>query len=742
MVAQYVVFVIVILIAIAAFVMLYRNFMDLKNHDEGTDEMKELAQIIRDGAKTFMRREYRVIIPTVIIVGAIYLLFMETMSGLTFLLGATMSSLACIIGMRGGTYGNVRTTNAARVTGAMSRTVRIALMSGSVSGYAVPAFGLFGAGLVCLLSGGVRLDNNGMGLVFRIAGAEPGQLCNPLTMRLTTYSLGCSVVAMFNRVAGGNYTKAADISADIVGKNIHNMPEDDSRMPNTIADFIGDCVNDIAGNVSDLLESFVATPVATILIAAQVFRGNAEMLSSACIYPFILAGGGLLSSIVGVNYIILKNRKQIVTINGEKIEVSREDVDPAEELDRATYVSAGAVMLIGLVAARMVFGDNLPSNFKIGWASPWLAAGLGMISSVAVGKLTEFYTSLKHRHVRSLARMATEGEAFVVTKGDAIGSRSVFAPVAVITLSMILSGVFCGAYGIAVAALGMLSFVGTTVSIDAFGPVADNAGGIAESCHLDPKVRVITDELDAVGNTTAAIGKGNAIGAAAFATVALIMSYIGAYPAADFSNPMTIVAVIGGGILGGALIEYFTAILTDNTIKAAKDLADAGEKQLKDNPGILEGTVRPDYETIISKASDDALRHMLVPSVLALVAPVVCGFLFGPEFVLGLLGGSTIVAIRGAIFMGNSGGAFDNAKKFIEAGMLYELGEDGEPLLDEDGNPKVIGKGTPAHKAAVTGDTVGDTRKDVVGVALDIFIKTMSTISNTLAPMFYTYRLF
>ncbi|MBR5621444.1 sodium/proton-translocating pyrophosphatase, partial [Candidatus Saccharibacteria bacterium] len=384
----------------------------------------------------------------------------------------------------------------------------------------------------------------------------------------------------------------------------------------------------------------------------------------------------------------------------------------------------------------------IPADFKYGWISPWLAAILGMVSSVAVGKLTELYTSFKYQPVKSLANMATEGEAFVITTGDAIGSRSVLAPVLTIAGAMILSEHFCGSYGIAIAAVGMLSFVGTTVSIDAFGPVADNAGGIAESCHLDPKVRVITDELDAVGNTTAAIGKGNAIGAAAFATVAFIMSYIGSYPVSDFTNSRTITMIIVGAIAGGALIEYFTAILSDNTIKAAKDLADAGAKQLRENPAILEGKARPDYESIIRKASDDALHHMLVPAVLAIIVPVIGGFGFGPDFILGLLGGSTVVAIRGALFMGNSGGAFDNAKKFIEAGMLHQLGEDGEPVAGPDGQPVIIGKGTPAHKAAVTGDTVGDTRKDVVGVALDIFIKMMSTVSNTLAPMFYMYHIF
>ncbi|MBR2997442.1 sodium/proton-translocating pyrophosphatase [Candidatus Saccharibacteria bacterium] len=737
------VFYVVIAIAIATFIVLARNFIDLKNHDEGTEEMQDLAKIIRDGASTFLSREYRVIVPTVVVVALIYMLFMEVVSGFTFILGAMMSSCACLIGMRGGTYGNVRTTNAARVTKHMSRTIRIALMSGSISGFAVPAFGIFGACIVWITSGGINFDATGTSLLGMLPNVSFGTVINPLTMRLTTYSLGCSLVAMFNRVAGGNYTKAADISADLVGKNVMNLPEDDSRMPNTIADFIGDCVNDIAGNVSDLLESFVATPVATILITTQAFRDNLALLGAASIYPFILAGGGLLASVVGVNYIIIKNKKQIKMINGVETEVSREGVDPEEELNNATIVSAIAVAVIGLFAAKAVFGNvDLPAVFKAGWISPWIAAVLGMGSSVAVGKLTEVYTSLKSQHVKDLAYMATEGEAFVVTEGDAIGSRSILAPCSVIVVSMIISCSLCGIYGIAIAALGMLSFVGTTVSIDAFGPVADNAGGIAESCHLDPEVRVITDELDAVGNTTAAIGKGNAIGAAAFATVALIMSFIGSFPSPDFSDPMTWVMVIGGMIIGGALIEFFTSILTKNTITAAKDLADAGARQLNENPEILEGKMRPDYESIISKASDDSLGHMFLPAVLALAVPVVCGFLFGPVFILGLLIGSTVVAIGRALFMGNSGGAFDNAKKFIECGMLYQLGEDGEPIKDKNGNFVIIGKGTSAHKAAVTGDTVGDTRKDVVGVALDIFIKMMSTVSNTLAPMFYAYRLF
>ena len=718
------VYLLALVIILITFILIWRNFIDLRNHNEGTDDMSELAGIIRRGAKTFLKREYRVIIPTAVIVAVLYSLFREVMSGVTFLFGAFLSIAAVEIGMRGGTYANVRTTNAARVTGAMSRTMRIALLGGSLSGYSVPAFGLLGFLAVWVLSGGAHASHVGHGLI----SATP---CNVVTMRLTTYSLGCSVVAMFNRVAGGNYTKAADISADIVGKNIHNMPEDDSRMPNSLADFIGDCVNDIAGNISDLLESFVATPTACILIAMQVFKDNDAALTAACLLPFILSAGGLLSSIIGVNFIIFKNRKKksYVEIDGVKTvtEISRETRDPGEELNRATYLSAAFVIVVALYGSHSIFGnlEGLEEIFKIGWISPFVAALLGMVSSVAVGKITEYYTSMKYKPVKRLAQMATEGDAFVVTYGDAIGSRSVLLPVLVIGISMLISGWLCGTYGIAIAALGMLSFVGTTVSIDAFGPIADNAGGIAESCHLDESVREITDQLDAVGNTTAAIGKGNAIGSAAFATVALIMSYIGSYPASDYSNPITIISVIVGGIIGGALIEFFIAILTENTINSAKLMADEGERQLREEPGILEGKVKPDYDRVIKMAADEALRCMLLPSILALISPIVFGFPFGPEIVLGLLGGSTITAICRAIFSGNSGGAFDNAKKLIETGGL--------PGFE---------KGSAAHKAAVVGDTIGDTRKDVVGVALDIFIKTMSTVANTLAPVFYAYRLF
>ena len=709
------------MVIIAAFVLIRRNFVDLRKHDEGTDEMKELAKIIRDGAKTFMQSEYRVIIPTVFFFALLYSLFTDRFAGVALMFGSILNMIAVEIGMRAGTYGNVRTTNAARVTGALSRTMRIALLGGSISGFAVPAFGLFGFLIVWITAGGCNAGSISHGLIVQ-------SVSNPVAIRLGCYSLGFSLVGMFNRVAGGNYTKAADISADIVGKNIHNMPEDDSRMPNTVADFIGDCVNDIAGNISDLGESFVATPTACMLISMQVFKGNPRAMLAACLFPLVLSAGGLFSSLVGVSSVIFANRKKIkVDEAGEKTVVSREISDPALELDLATYLSAATVFVIGLVGAQIIFGKVTDiSFFRYGWVSPWAASVLGVLSSVAVGKLTEYYTSMKYAPVQKLESMAFEGDSFVVTEGDAIGYSSTLLPIIVIGISMVIAYVICGTYGIAIAGLGMLSFVGTTVSIDAFGPIADNAGGIAESCHLDPKVRKITDELDAVGNTTAAIGKGNAIGSATFATVSLIMAYIGSYTTKEIGLTSVVVYLVVGAIVGGALVMYFSALLTDNTIVAAKQLADAGEEQLK-IPGVIEGEVKPDYTKIIELAANNALKHMLVPSVMALITPIVFGFSFGPNFVLGVLIGSTTAAVSLALYNGNSGGAFDNAKKSIE--IKRALNPEDSRLMR-------------AHKASVTGDTVGDTRKDVVGVAIDIFIKTMSTVSNTLATQFLHFHLF
>lgn len=698
---------IVLCVIVLAIAYVFYNYVRVRKMDEGTAEMAEMAAIIRSGASTFLKTEYKTISIVVVLVALVFSLFVEATSGVTFLMGACMSSVVCVLGMRTATYANVRTANKALKSLSIGETVKVALCGGSISGLSVQAFGMLGLVLVLILWGGVKTSAVGTGL---IASLE----CNPSIMRISTYSLGCSLVAMFNRVAGGNYTKAADISSDILAKLRHDMPEDDSRVPNVVADFIGDNVNDIAGNCSDLLESFVATMSAALMIAVTIFNNaiangvtaiTEATFTATSVFPIVLAGGGLLGCVLGLGYASVRKMSD----------------NPSRELNLATWISAGLTIVIGFFASLIVF-KNVPlyGSFRCGWLSPWLSSVLGILSGIAIGSITEYYTSTDYKPTRKLAEIATEGEAFVITKGDAIGSRSCLLPILVIGVALFVSGKLCGTYGIALSALGMLAFVGATISIDAFGPIADNAGGLAESCHLPENVRAITDKLDSVGNTTAAIGKGFAIGSAAFATVSLIVAYVGNYTSAAMEPVLNIASfvVVAGGIIGGALVEYFSALLTDNTIESARLMADEGDRQLS-KPGVIEGKVRPDYNTLIAIAARQALKKMLLPSVLALLIPIAGGLLFGVEFVGGLLIGATIVAIPRALFMGNSGGAFDNAKKYIEGGFL-----------------KGHGKGTPAHRAAVTGDTVGDTRKDVVGVALDIFIKTMSTVANTLASVF------
>ncbi len=701
-----------ILVAVVVLALAYVafNYVRIRKMKEGTEEMVEMAGIIRDGASAFLKTEFRAIAIVVLVVALLFSLFIEKTSGITLIIGALMSSAVCILGMRSATYANVRTANKAKESLSIGETVKVALCGGSISGLSVQAFGLLGLLFVLLVWG---LDPES--LTKTGAGFLTGMGANATVMRITTYSLGCSLVAMFNRVAGGNYTKAADISSDILAKVRNDMPEDDSRVPNVVADFIGDNVNDIAGNCSDLLESFVATMAAAIMIAITLITTGAipvETFQAAWIFPVALAGCGMLSCVIGLGFAAIRKMGD----------------NPSKELNLATWISAGLTSLLGLGASYLAFaGQVLPEAFRFGWITPWICSVFGVICGIAIGSLTEYYTSADFAPTRRLAEMAPEGEAFIVTKGDAVGSRSCLFPILLIGIALFGSGWICGVYGIALSALGMLAFVGATVSIDAFGPIADNAGGLAESCHLPADVRKITDKLDSVGNTTAAIGKGFAIGSAAFATVSLIVAYVQSFLAAGEGEPVLNIAsfvVIAGAIIGGALIEYFSALLTDNTIDSAKYMAVEGDRQLS-IPGVLEGTVKPDYNRCVQMAAKEALRKMLLPSVLALLIPIVGGIFFGLEFVGGILIGATICAIPRALFMGNSGGAFDNAKKYIESGAL-------------EGH----GKGSAAHKAAVTGDTIGDTRKDVVGVALDIFIKMMSTVANTLGPVIRSLSLF
>ena len=672
-----------LVMVVCAFSLIGYNFFNLRKHDEGTDLMIQRAAIIRSGAKTFLKREYRVIFIVIFLMAFGFASIQEPIAGLCLLFGAVLVLIGVEIGMRGGAYGNVRTTNAARVTRAISRTLRIATLGGSISGFSVPAFGLLGFTLIFIISWLNGPNTVGHGLLASTS-------TNVMAARLTAYSLGFSMVAMFNRVAGGTYTKSADISNDIVSKSENGLEEDDPRNVCSIADLTGDLVNDLAGNLSDLGESYVATLMSCIVISTQNFSQDLATLKVVCAFPFVLAAGGLFSTLTSVMFIILKNRKRhkwVMMSDAEilenypdeatrpKVKVDSDNLkwvlveysldidDPGKELNMTTTISAVITLAIGLLGAQLLFGNSaVASTFKLGWVAPWLAAALGIMSSVGVGLLTERYTSTKYKFVQNIAKMAPEGGSFVVSEGMAVGNHSVTWPSVIIALSIVIAFLLCGIYGIAIAAVGMLSFVGTTVTIDAFGPIADNAGGIAESCNLDEGVRSITDELDALGNTTAAVGKGNAIGAAAFSTITMFMAFIGNIPEFNLNSFDSIVRLIAGGIIGMAIIREFISILTKNTLAAAWKLAGIAEEELKVD-GVMEGRVEPNYTRAIENASDNALHYMLAPSLLSVVSVIIVGLIFGPIAVLGVLFGSTLQAIGEAFFNGNAGGAYDNAKR-------------------------------------------------------------------------------
>ena len=731
------------------FAIIAYNFRDLKNHDEGSEIMMERAEAIRSGAKTFLRREYRMIGIVVLVLAIGSWLIQESWAGVCLMSGSLLVLIAGEIGMRAGTYGNVRTTNAARVTKAVSRTLRIATLGGSVGGFSV-AFGLFGFLVLTLICWSNGPETLGHGF------ATPSVLTNAMAARLTAYSLGFSIVAIFSRVGGGTYTKSADIGNDMVSKGEYGLEEDDPRNVCSIADLIGDCVNDLLGNLCDLGESYVATLMAYVVIAVQNFIYDKSLLEDVIAFPILLAAGGLFGSVVSIMYIVIKNRKRYRwitlreatksaedgTLTDEVAKALKENVtregkdgtllrveyslivdDPEAELNRATIMSAVITIVVGLIGAQMIFGDRSIAEFNVGWISPMLAAIFGIASSVAVGLLTGVYTDTKHKHVRRIAEMAKDGASFVVSQGLALGNHSAFWPMLIIGGAIFLAFLCCGFYGVAVAAVGVLSFVAETMTIDAFGPIADNAGGIAEGCKLDSEIRDITDQLDALGNTTAAIGKGNAISAAAFSTITMFMAFIGNVPSLDLNTPDTFVRLVCGMIFGVAVIKDFLYLLIKNTLAAAEKLKEEAERQLR-VPGVMEGKVKPDYNTAIGIASDNAFHYMLLPSLLSVVSPIVVGAILGPAAQLGLLMGATGVAIGEAFFNGNAGGAYDNAKKMIEMGMI--------PGAE---------KHSPAHLSAIVGDMIGDIMKDVEAVCCDICIKIMAVVSTATVAMFFYHHM-
>ncbi len=695
------------------------NYFAVKRMEEGNERMREIASAIRLGASTFINYEYRVVAMIAAVIAVILGVLIHWQMAVSFVIGAIMSGMAGFVGMRIATYANVRVTNTAQKTRSLADTLKVAYRGGTVMGLSVGGFAMLGIITVYLIFG------QAMGQMDALIAGNVNKnwwgLPVTFTVTLSGYALGCSIIAMFNRVGGGIYTKAADMGADLVGKTEYHIPEDDPRNPATIADNVGDNVGDVAGLGADLLESYVGAVLSAVILALEVFRDVHVVVSENLVraminYPLVFAAGGLISCVLGIMSLLLKKKLSD---------------NPHKELNLSTWISATLTIGFGFLTAWLLFskvgaGDLSNAGFRAGWVSPVLAAAMGVVSGIVVGVFAEYYTSYSFKPTKTIAEATREGVGLTITEGMSVGMKSTMY--SSITLGVAILGAYllAGMYGVAVAATGMLSFVVTTVSVDTYGPIADNAGGIAEMSYLDEEVRQITDTLDAVGNTTAAIGKGFAIGSAALAALSMMTSYLYSFTPSEDKlmlnaiQPLTLV----GMIVGAAFPWLFSGMLIDSVTKTARIMVVEVRRQFREIKGLITGEVLPDYETCIAIASKGALREMRAPAILAVVIPVICGLFFGPLFVAGLLIGSTLSAIMLALFTGNIGGAWDNAKKFIEIGGI-----------------KGIKRDTPEHDAAIVGDTVGDPLKDTVGPSLDILIKIMSVVSLVMGSVFARFNL-
>lgn len=626
--------------------------------DAGTDRMKEIAAFIHEGARAFLTAEYKIL---VVFVAVLFVLIGigigNWVTAVCFLVGALFSTAAGYIGMNVATKANVRTAAAAKDSG-MNKALSIAFSGGAVMGMCVVGFGLFGAGVVYILTK------------------------NPDV--LSGFSLGASSIALFARVGGGIYTKAADVGADLVGKVEAGIPEDDPRNPAVIADNVGDNVGDVAGMGADLFESYVGSLVSAITLGVVYAK------ESGAIFPLVIAALGVLASVIGCFF-----------VKGD------ENSSPHKALKYGSYSAAIVVMIGSLILSKMFF-----NGFKEA-----IAIIFGLVVGLLIGVITEIYTSGDYRFVKKIAQQSETGPATTVISGIAVGMQSTAVPIILIAIGIIGAYSFSGLYGIALAAVGMLSTTGITVAVDAYGPIADNAGGIAEMSGLPSEVRNITDKLDAVGNTTAAMGKGFAIGSAALTALALFVSYAQAVGLFEEGINLLEYKVIVGMFVGGMLPFLFSAFTMDSVSKAAYKMIEEVRRQFKTIPGILEGKGKPDYKSCVAISTQAALKEMLLPGVMAVLAPVFIGVVLGPDALGGLLGGALVTGVMLAIFMSNSGGAWDNAKKYIEDGHHG-------------------GKGSEAHRAAVVGDTVGDPFKDTSGPSINILIKLMTIVSLVFAPLF------